>query len=91
MRAGRVAGRPVSSEEGHRLSGPMEQAGLPVFVHPDEAQIDQQIALRLIAFLRREIELIPAWHAQAHEYRQQLARLERRLEVGPRPVPRSSC
>lgn len=85
---------PSGSGAGARLVGAMSETGIqeamPVFVHRDERAITEQATMRFIAFARRELELIPEWHPQFHEYQCQLRRLERRLQVGPRalrPLP----
>lgn len=62
------------------------QESLPVSV-PGERAINEQCAMRLIAFIRSELEVIPAWHPQHHEYWWQLRRLEGRLQLGPRSLP----
>lgn len=64
----------------------VDQQASPMFVLQDEREIDQRVALRLIAFVRGELEWLPRWHPQHHEYRIQLERLERRCLVGPRLI-----
>jgi hypothetical protein len=65
------------------------QQSLPVFVHPDEAAITAQSALRYLAWLRQELEHLPTWHPLHHEYSQQLRSLSRTRPPGPRGVASS--
>lgn len=86
------AGRPMLSGGTVRLSGPMEQQqpqvapAAPVMVHRDERAITEQATLRMMSFLRGELEQTPDWHPHWHECSQQLRRLQRRLPTGPRAI-----
>jgi hypothetical protein len=51
-----------------------------------EEAISRQSAVRLMGWLRAEVERLPSWHPLQAEYASQLADLERRQPLGPRQV-----
>lgn len=69
------------------MAGPMDQpAASPVFAVRDERAVTEQSALRTIAFLRAELELLPEWHPLFQETTVQLAHLQCWLPTGPRGI-----
>lgn len=46
-----------------------------------EADITRRASVRWQAFLQAELEELPEWHPQSHEYSIQLASLERRRQL----------
>lgn len=82
--------KPEASDHGRAGQGELmsqeqhQQQSLPVFVNADEEALSQQSIVRLTAWLRGELEILPAWHPLHHEYQQQLRSLRKRVPPGPR-------
>src|SRR4051794_29048904 len=73
--------RPAAQQE--EMVGPSTDtaaARMPLFLSDQETAISERASMRYAAYLRGELEQIPAWHRLHGEYRAQLDSLTRRLD-----------
>ena len=69
---------------GGSVNQTLEEQALPVFTDQSVSAIAERAAIRLAAFLERELGEIPAWHPTTARYQEQIRRLRRVCPVGPR-------